>query len=227
MASTLASYESGKKRYLAFCAQLNLQPLPVDESRLLHFVAYLFKASLCHQTIKSYLSAVRHLQISMGLPDPSLSSFPRLNYALKGVRRAGPVRRREARLPVTPEVLRAIFQLWSQLPEDYDRLMLWAAFCLGFFGFMQSGEFTCPSLREFSSDMLGPGDVAVDSHTSPSFITVRLKRSKNDPFGVGTTIHLGSTGDPLCPVKAVLGYLARLIYPDTGSLEVFSIHSIH
>ena len=88
--------------------------------------------------------------------------------------------------------------------------MLWAAFCLGFFGFMRSGEFTCPSQQAFFPDMLTPGDVAIDSHTSPSFITVRLKRSKNDPFGASTTLHLGATGDPLCPVTALLVYLAPL-----------------
>ena len=86
--------------------------------------------------------------------------------------------------------------------------MLWAAFCLGFFGFMRSGEFTCQSLDAFSADMLLPADIAVDSHSSPSYIPVFLKQSKNDPFGAGTTLHLGNTGGPLCPVAAMLGYLA-------------------
>ncbi len=67
---------------------------------------------------------------------------------------------------------------------------------------MRAGEFTCPSLESFSMDMLSPEDIAVDSCTMPIYITVHLKRSKNDPFGVGTTIHLGVTGNPL------LGYLA-------------------
>ena len=36
-----------------------------------------------------------------------------------------------------------------------------------------------------------------------------LKRSKTDPFGGGFTLHLGRTVDDLCPIAAVLGYLAR------------------
>lgn len=156
--STLAVYESGKKRYMEFCSHLNLPPLPVNEPTLLQFVAHLFSVS---QTIRSYLSAVRHLQIVNGLPDPAMESFPRLTYALKGVRRERPIAQRQTRLPITPELLRKIHHRWIQEPQDFDRTMLWAAFCLGFFGFMRSGEFTCPSTNSFSPDMLTHHDIAM------------------------------------------------------------------
>ena len=214
-------YESGKRRYLSFCAQFNLRPLPVDEAGLLSFVAFLFRASLSHQTIRGYLSAVRHLQIMNGFPDPAISSLCRLNYALQGIRREDPLRHRLPRLPITPQLLRRIFQVWSSDTVSFDRIMLWAAFCIGFFGFMRSGEFTCPSLSAFTDDMLAPGDVAVDSRSAPSYIVVRLKRSKNDPFGAGVTIHLGATGDSICPVNAMLSYLAQRP-PSPGPLFIFS-----
>ena len=73
---------------------------------------------------------------------------------------------------------------------------------------MRSGEFTCSSMKEFYLDMLTPQDVAVNSHTAPSHIVIHLKRSKNDPFGVGAWLHLGATGQWPCPVAALLGYLA-------------------
>ena len=212
---------TGKGRYQAFCAHFNLPLLPVKEAIILQFVAHLFAASLSHQTIRSYLSAVRHLQIVNGFPDPAMESFPRLTYALKGVRRERPLSQRQTRLPITPELLRRIYHSWAQEPQEFDRTMLWAAFCLGFFGFMRSGEFTCPSMESFSPDMLTHQDIAVDSHISPRHLTVRVKRSKNDPFGAGTTLHIGTTGDYLCPVAAMLGYLA--IRPNTnGPLFVFS-----
>ena len=115
-----------------------------------------------------------------GFPDPAMTTFPRLNCALKGIRRDYSSSRRKARLPITPNVLTRIFKIWSQYPVTFDRLMLWAAFCLVFFGFMRSREFTCPSIEAFTPDMLSPDDIAVNSHTAPSFITVHLKRSKND-----------------------------------------------
>ena len=51
-------------------------------------------------------------------------------------------------------------------------------------------------------DMLSPQDVLVDSHISPLYVTVVIRRSKNNPFAVGVKLHLGRTGLPLCPVSA-------------------------
>jgi hypothetical protein len=97
--STLISYDSGKRCYLAFCRQFNLAPLP-------------FSSSLSYQSIRSYLSAVCQLQIVSGLPDPSLSSFSCLDYALKGIRRVNAIGPRSKRLPITPAILRQIFGVW-------------------------------------------------------------------------------------------------------------------
>ena len=202
------AYESGKRCYLSFCRQFNPSPLPVNEGILCRFVAFLFSSSLSHQSIRLYLSAVRHLQIMNGWSDPALASYPRLKYALHGVQREGPCTDRHKRLPITPELLRRIYHVWVRKPQDFDRTKLWAAFCLGFFGFMRSGEFTCPSMEAYTPEMLSPADVAVDSHSAPSRMTIQLRRSKTDPFGVGMTLYLGHTGDILCPVTSMLAYLA-------------------
>ena len=63
-------------------------------------------------------------------------------------------------------------------------------------------------MKEFASDMLKPQDGVVDSHTMQSHIVIHLKHSKNDPFGVGAWLHLGATGQRLCPVAVFLGYVA-------------------
>ena len=99
--------------------------------------------------------------------------------------------------------------------------MLWAAFCLGFFGFLKAGEFTCPSQSAFSAGMLEVSDVSVNSHYFPMHMQVILKRSKTDPFGAGFVLHLGRTGDQLCPIAAMLAYLA-LQPPGLGFLFIFS-----
>ena len=205
-----------------FCMQFHIPSLPLSEETLCRFVVFLSVKNLTYQTIRLYLSAVRHLQIINGLPDPSLSSLPRLGYVLWGIRRTGITRQpRHNRLPITPELLRAIYQVWSAHPPDFNKVMLWAAFLLGFFGFFRSGEFTCPSSEAFIQGVhLSPGDLAVDSHTSPSYLAVHLNQSKTDPFGSGLNVYLGKTEGALCPVTAALAYLA--IRPATpGPLFIF------
>ena len=43
----------------------------------------------------------------------------------------------------------------------------------------------------------------------PSTIRLHIRKAKSDPFGNGIFIFLGKTGCHLCPVSAVLNYMAR------------------
>ena len=78
-----------------------------------------------------------------------------------------------------------------------------AACCTGFFSFLHSGEFTCLSSSAFNEDMLSVEDVYVDSHSDPLVVTVYLRRSKTDTFGIGAMVYLGQVDGPICPVKAL------------------------
>jgi integrase len=98
--------------------------------------------------------------------------------------------------------------------------MLWAAFCLGFFGFMRSGEFTSSLSQDPDACTLSVADVAIDSRHNPQVLTVLIRRSKTDQSGTGTHLYLGRTGTTLCPVSAVLAYLA-IRPPTPGPLFVF------
>ena len=87
--ATLHSYTSGQRRYMAFCTAANLQPLPLVEQTLCMFVAQLGREGLAHQTIKAYLSAVRHFVIIAGHSDPFKGDpFPLLQYVLRGIKRS-------------------------------------------------------------------------------------------------------------------------------------------
>lgn len=43
----------------------------------------------------------------------------------------------------------------------------------------------------------------------PPCVRVPLKQSKCDQFGKGVDVHVGSTGDELCPVTAQLAYITK------------------
>ena len=192
--------------------------MPLTEFSQTAFAASLSQ-SVSIQTIRSYLCALRFHQIRAGLSDPSLSTPPRLPYVLKGIQRTSVTHHNTQRLPITPELLSGIHSLWSGYPPSFDKVMLWAAFCLGFFGFLRSGEFTS-SPHDSNECSLQVGDVSVDSRQDPQTLTVLLRRSKTDQFGKGNRIYLGRTGNNLCPVAAMLGYLS--IRPSTpGPLFIF------
>ena len=171
------------------------------------FVSSLHKEGLAPGTVKSYLAAMRFEQISRGMGDPGISRMPQLEYVLKGLKRRahGGTRRR---LPITPEILKKLRQVWDGDTNSRDAKMLWAASYLCLFGFLRSGEIATPSPKEFDPAYhLGFKDVCVDDRRSPTFIQVQIKASKTDPFRQGVTIFIGRTENGLCPITAVLSYM--------------------
>lgn len=85
--STKQSYTARKEKYLEFCRNTGVSPVPVTKNGLMHSVAYAFRQGLKHQMIKSYLSAIRHLQVSCGEGDPNMSEMPQLGFTLRGVKK--------------------------------------------------------------------------------------------------------------------------------------------
>ena len=87
--------------------------------------------------------------------------------------------------------------------------MIWAASLTCFFGFLRSGEITVPSLSGYDPSVhLNYNDISVDCPSNPCIIKVRIKASKIVPFRQGVDIYLSKTGHLLCPVSALLKYLA-------------------
>ncbi len=106
---------------------------------------------------------------SEGLEDPFLPSLPRLHYVLRGVNRSQGEEGGDSRerLPITPPLLHRIKAIWECQASDPDTVMLWAACCLAFFGFLRAGEFTVPGDTGYDySTHLSWGDLAVDDPVS-------------------------------------------------------------
>jgi len=208
--STKRTYSSGEKSFIEFLSlyrPLNTQKFPTDEDTLIQYAAYLAK-SVKHSTIKGYLAAVRHLHVRHGF-DLNLPKFLRLQLVCRGIKRSQGTSIR-TRLPITLSHLRFFNSLLCiQYSTNYDSLMVWAAMSIAFFGFMRLGELTCNS--QFNADThLAPTDITFHpSLLNPSHLAIRVKVSKTDPFRVGQTIVIGTTGDNLCPVNAMKNYLPK------------------
>ena len=199
--STHKSYNSAKRRFLCFCNQAQLNPLPISETLLCRYVAHLAEEGLAPRTIKAYLSAIRHLQVSMNLSDPKIGEMPRLEQVLKGAKREFAKKNpdKRERLPITPELLLRMKQVWAKDPKKFENVMLWAACCVCYFGFLRSGEVTVPSEASYDSSVhLNMADIAIDNAESPSTVKITIKASKTDQFRKGVDIYLGRTHNPLC-----------------------------
>lgn len=205
--STQKTYRAATKRFYSFCTAHNvLNPFPLSEQLLCFFASYLALQNLSPQTIKSYLSAIRSVHISLGFPDPrDQSSMPRLKRVQAGISRvraqSGIPKR--VRLPITLQVLSGIGN-FLQSSSHPEKIVLWAVACTAFFGFFRLGELL-PENATSNSGIVW-GDVAIDSHSAPRMVQIHLRTSKCDQFGAGSDIVLGATGSSVCPVKAILTY---------------------
>ena len=207
----MKSYQAGHRRYISFCNRAQLTPLPTAENTLMLFTAHLAQEGLSHQTIKVYLSAVRNLHVTAGLHGEFARALtPRLELTLKGIKKESIKNNPpQIRLPITIDVMCSILNVLSRAPERHDNILMWAACCTAFFGFLRCSEFTTPSQTEYDPTVhLSLADISVDRRVSTSLIYITIKQSKTDPFRKGATICLAKTEKPVCPVMAMLPYLA-------------------
>ncbi len=156
------------------------------------------------------MSAVRNAQISLGFPDPrdhwSLPILKRVQAGIQHVRTLGGPSAR-LRLPITAKVMGRI-RAHLEVADIAHKELMWAICCTAFFGFFRLGELLPEAKAKVDPAVsLMWGDVAVDGREKPTMVRVHLKRSKCDQFGAGANIVLGATGQPLCPVTAILRYI--------------------
>ena len=204
--SSQRAYSSAQRSFLQFCHSLQVPALPAHKQVLLLYIAELSQR-VAHSTVRSYSLAIRHMHLSNGFPDP-LRDRPRLDLALRGIKRRKPPSR-DTRLLITPFVLGILERSLTHLSDHYCQFMLWAACCPGFFAFLHSGKFTLPAGVKFDpSRHLSPSDVIVDNLIQPSVLCIHLKSSKTDTMGAGVNLFVGQTYNSLCPVVAMLQYLA-------------------
>lgn len=148
--------------------------------------------------------------MSLGLPPPEeQSSLVILRRVQAGIKRVHSFNvTQKIRLPITPQVLYLI-KHGLESTENPNSLAVWAICCVAFFGFFRMGELLPESERSFNqASHLSWGDVAVDDRLSPTMVRVHLKRSKCDQFGEGVDVIVGRTNNSLCPVTAMLAYMA-------------------
>ena len=201
--STRRTYQTGVCSYLLFCDKFTISPFPASPLTLHYFCSYI-AGHVSHRSIKVYLSGIRLEHLERGHHDPTDDDLLRL--LCKGIKRSQGDTSRQ-RLPITIHMLKA---LKTQLRKSshyspVEKRLLWSAFTLTFYAFLQAGEFTGSSLQWS------------DVQSSSTTITIHLSQSKTDQFRRGESIFLQGTSTSTCPVRA-MNLLTDLITTRTGPL---------
>ena len=158
-----------------------------------------------------YLAGVRSLHVAHGHHFTFNQQLtPQLQQVLKGIRKQQAIGSApRIRQPIIIQIMAGIKSILLKNPHDYHNIMMWAACCLAFFGFLRCSEFTVPSQGTYDSQVhLLPKDIAVDNQANPQLLRVVIKQSKTDPFRQGASLYLGKTDSFVCPVTGILPFLA-------------------
>ena len=136
-----------------------------------------------------------------------------MTKVLKGIHKSQAfVQTRRDRQSITFPIMQHLESVFVKYPSTYFNTMIWAACCSVYFGLLRVSEFTTqsPDYTNHSRDLL-LADVALDSHTSPQMVRLTIKQSKRDQFREGTYMYLGKTDHRVCPVMALVQYLAKRV----------------
>ena len=148
------------------------------------------------------MAGIRFAHTKDSLPDPFLAA-PLLHLLLPGIKRTLGLTSHQ-RLPITMTLLRQIKEELARAP-DYlptDKLMLWSAFTLAFYGFLRSSEFTSPSASQFNP-------------------LVHLSTTDVSFTSTGCLLLIAPSHHSVCTVRALRKYLALRLTSGTSALYVF------
>ena len=185
--------------------------LPMSETDTTIFVGWLLDKGLSSATISSYLSGLRQKQISLGLGGDSLRS-PLINQVITGRKNQENVGKitgqASDRIPVTPKVLLLIKKdLKLSTLGKQEKLLIWSACTLMFFGAFRGGELLAKKERTFDPvTVLLTEDIQLKTlmvnQQRVQLLQVKLKCEKTNRSGAATIVDVYASQSATCPVAA-------------------------
>ena len=162
---------------------------------------------MSYKNISQHIAGIKYYTHVAG-HDLDVTSYPRLYRLLRGIRRSqGNRYNKPPRIPITPPLLSSLGRnLWNSSTHFQDKMMLWAAMLTAFHGFLRVSEYTSSHVKSYDpNSTLCYNDVKI---LSDSTIQIHIKASKTDPFRLGVNIQLHRNNTTLCPVQALVHFLA-------------------
>jgi hypothetical protein len=190
--SSTKVYRAAWNKFCDFRASRVIRDLPISEEVILAFIAHLFhdcrfKAS----SVVSYLAGVRSVALEHGMQLDIYS--PAVRRAVRAVRlNSDPPK---SKLPITTDILRRMYNCFH-IADPLERAY-WTCCVVLFFGLFRAGELL-PADHEYAVRW---SDIDFARHESMGYYaSIRLRKSKTDPFRQGVNVYLPCVQDVTCPV---------------------------
>ena len=204
--NTVKLYTTGLRHYIRFCREINTNLLPLNEVILENFCVAL-SSRVRAKSIKNYLCGIQ-LFASINGDAARIKDMVKVHYVIRGVKRSqGAWHKRPPKAPITFAQLKCILAHISTFVSVHNKYMMSAAVLTAFFGLLRVSEYTTDSPHIYDPLVhLCLNDVSINFHRQ--LLLVTIKASKTDPFREGLQIRLTATNHHLCPVTAMVRFLA-------------------
>ena len=190
--STRKSYLGGFQRWCKWAQAQKVSPLPADGCHLALFLCDIAQSSKSSNPLQSVVYGVSWAHRKALLPDPT--SHPLVEQICQSCKRVcyTPTKKKKA---ISIHSVGKVFETFGQLGTSLQNLQGVLIVVLGFFGFFRWSDL---SLIEVE-------DIRVHSR----YMSVFLKKRKNDQFYKGNTVYLSRMeSSTFCPVALVERFIS-------------------
>lgn len=198
------AYSAAVSRYRKFTETYSLPSLPLIETNLLRYVAYLSSQGLTSSTISNYLSGLRAWVIALGGVEPTIWT-PRLRLAVRAVSRTDSPPRQVS--PITFPILSDIIH---SLVYGHDSLMISSALLIHYFACLRASEICIDP-----NTGLAP---LRDSVLFPSSDRMIFRVISSKTASRGFTVHIGCSNHPICAPCTLRYFMSQFPAPSTSYL---------
>ena len=179
---------------------INYHFIPADSYTIALYVAHLYRLGRQYTTIRSCISALSFVHKLGDHEDPTNSFL--VSKTLQGISKSSATRL--SRLPITKPILgKILHNIPYCTPHYYDQVMFKALFLLSFYACLRAGEAVHSGDK---SHTLQVSQFAYRQFGNVSGYEIQFCSYKHSS-GRSPIFNLLSTGDALCPVKAIHSYL--------------------
>lgn len=200
--SSKLKYKSGVKRFLRYCEERNLDPIPT-ESNLSHFVSEISR-EIQPSSVNAYLTGISY-HLTPSYPEAEVNRMSeKVRNIVKGCKRSfsKPIKRANAMLLSDIDIIASHFK------HTYDDLLFNAIIAMGFNGLHRLGELVESDREELRDDRRLIKRWSFTILGKEEYASYALPCSKTDYDFSGTPVIIHHRpGSPTCPVQTLMKYV--------------------